>query len=108
MAKKQAGKPSEAGTASPTENAAPAKERINVGKADVGKRSGERFNWPFSRKNLIWFLASVVVIIVGYIFLSIGPYDSTSSMTIGPVLLVIGYLVILPISIIVRDKPKNT
>ncbi|MCB2210501.1 DUF3098 domain-containing protein [bacterium] len=68
----------------------------------------DRFTWPFSRKNLYWFLASLAVIIIGYVFLGQGPYDSFSSLTLGPVLLVIGYVVLLPVSILVRDKRGQT
>ncbi len=91
-----------------SEQAATVKEKSTAGKTQAAKSAGERFNWPFTRKNLIWFLAAIAVILVGYVFLGIGPYDSVSSLTIGPILLVIGYVVLLPISIIVRDKPKQS
>ncbi len=67
----------------------------------------DRFTWPFSRKNLYWFLGSLAVIIIGYVFLGQGPYDSFASLTLGPILLVIGYVVLLPVSILVRDKAKT-
>ena len=62
------------------------------------------FDWAFDKMNLIVVLAALVVIIIGYVFLGIGPYDSAQSKTIGPVLLVLGYLVVLPLGIIVRKK----
>lgn len=67
----------------------------------------ETFTWPFARRNLIVFAAALVVILLGYVFLSIGPYDSFWSLTAGPVLLVIGYLFLLPAAILVRGKPER-
>ena len=62
------------------------------------------FNWVFGVRNMILLGIALAVIIIGYVFLGIGPYDSAQSTTIGPVLLVIGYLVLLPLGILSRDK----
>jgi hypothetical protein len=48
----------------------------------------------FSRTNAIWMGAAAVSIAIGYFLLS------TGSETIAPVLLVLGYCVLLPIGII--------
>ena len=48
----------------------------------------------FSRTNTIWLGAGVVSIAIGYFLLS------TGSETIAPILLVLGYCVLLPIGII--------
>jgi hypothetical protein len=48
----------------------------------------------FSRTNAIWLGAGVVSIAIGYFLLS------TGSETIAPILLVLGYCVLLPIGII--------
>lgn len=62
---------------------------------------------PLERENLILFLIGLLVLIVGYIFLAQGPANSFWSLTVAPILLVIGYCVIIPISIIYRRrKPK--
>jgi hypothetical protein len=57
--------------------------------------------WPFGMRNYIVFGASLIAIIVGYILLSQG------SITAAPVLLVIGYCVLLPIAIIVRPDREG-
>jgi uncharacterized membrane protein len=62
---------------------------------------------PLERENLILFLIGLLVLIVGYIFLAQGPANSFWSLTVAPILLVISYCVIIPISIIYRRrKPK--
>lgn len=57
--------------------------------------------WPFGRKNYIWFGISLAAMILGYVLLSQG------SDTLAPLVLVIAYCVLVPISILVKDRPKS-
>ncbi|MCK4234728.1 hypothetical protein KAU34_06580 [candidate division WOR-3 bacterium] len=50
----------------------------------------------FNKKNYSLFSAGIISIIVGYLFLSRG------SITIAPILLVLGYVILIPISIIIK------
>jgi len=52
-------------------------------------------------------IAGVVVIILGYIALSMDPWDGFMPLTVAPILLVVGYCVIIPIGIIYRKKKKE-
>lgn len=63
--------------------------------------------FPFGPQNRKWFLIALAVIVVGYIFLSIGPWDSFWSLTLAPILLGAGYFVLLPIAILVRNEPRT-
>ena len=49
----------------------------------------------FSQKNLMLFLISLLVIIGGHIALGMG------SLTLAPILLVLGYCVLVPLAIII-------
>jgi hypothetical protein len=51
---------------------------------------------PFGKKNYIIFGLAAVVILAGYIFLSKG------SITIAPILLLTGYLVLIPWGILAK------
>ena len=62
---------------------------------------------PFGRENYIIFLIGILVIVLGYIFLAQGPADSFWSLTLAPILLVISYCIIIPISIIYRKKTSK-
>lgn len=62
---------------------------------------------PFERENYLLFGLSLVIIVVGYIFMTMGPWDSFSSLTLAPVLLVVGYCITLPIAILYRKKAKE-
>ncbi len=64
------------------------------------KAEKDRFEWPFGPKNYYIFGAGLLVIIIGYISLASG------SITLAPILLVLGYCVLVPISIIVDGKRK--
>ena len=50
--------------------------------------------------NLILYYVSVGIILLGYVFLSIGGADSFTSITLGPVVMVFGYLVAVPYALL--------
>ena len=52
-------------------------------------------------------IAGVLVIILGYIALSMSPWDGFMPLTVAPILLVMGYCVIVPVGIIYRRKKSN-
>ena len=56
---------------------------------------------PFGMRNYTWFGVGILAIVVGYIFLAMG------SLTLAPILLVTGYCVIIPISIIISSEKKK-
>ena len=59
---------------------------------------------PFGRENYVFFLIGLLIIIIGYVFMAQGPADSFWSLTLAPILLVISYCIIIPISIIYKKK----
>lgn len=59
---------------------------------------------PFTIHNYILFGAGIVVLIFGYIFMSIEPVDSFWSLTLSPIILIFGYLVIIPLSFLYQHK----
>ena len=58
-------------------------------------------------KNVKLYYGAVAVIIFGYIFLSIGDANSITSLTIGPIILVIGYLIAMPIALLSGTGKKE-
>lgn len=56
------------------------------------------------KENIVIFLVGLLFIVVGYIVMATGDTYSTQSLTVAPILLVIGYLVIIPISIFYRKR----
>ena len=58
----------------------------------------DEIKWPYGKNNYIIFGIAVLVILAGFFLLSQG------SITLAPILLVIGYLVIIPIALMVKDS----
>jgi len=52
-------------------------------------------------KNIKYYYAAVMVVVLGYIFLMVGGANSFTSLTLGPIVLVIGYLAAIPIALLV-------
>jgi len=59
---------------------------------------------PFSSTNYILFIAGLFVIILGYILMGTGELNSMQSLTVAPIVLLIGYLVIFPVAILYKKK----
>ena len=58
---------------------------------------------PFRRKNWFVFALGMAVIGLGYFLLSVPPADGFWSLTMAPILLVVGYCVIVPAAILLKD-----
>lgn len=59
---------------------------------------------PFTRKNWLILAAGLVSIVLGYIFLRVPPADGFLSLTLAPILLVVGYCALLPLAILYRVR----
>ena len=59
-----------------------------------------QFSWPYKRKNYVLFGVGVFVIIMGYLIMYSGEVDSFQSLVISPLLLLAGYLVIIPMALL--------
>ena len=62
-----------------------------------------QLTWPYKRKNYVLFGVGVFVIIVGYLIMYLGEVNSFQSLVISPLLLLVGYLVIIPIALLIRQ-----
>ena len=60
--------------------------------------------WPFNKTNYAIFGIGIIVIIIGYLIISFNEVNSMASTRIGPLMLFVGYCVIIPVSIIYNKK----
>ncbi len=60
------------------------------------KREDVLIDVKFTRKNLLFFVAGLISIIIGFILLRNG------DITLAPILLVLGYLVFFPLGILLK------
>lgn len=74
------------------------------------------WEFPLEKKNLMWILIGIGVVILGYILMSTGitseaavpdgKWNNPIAIGVAPVLLVIGYCVIIPYGILKMFKSK--
>ena len=81
-----------------------AKKEKKKFKGSMAKKSGAL---PFHSENYILFGIGLLLIVIGYIALSRGPWNSFWSLTLAPILLVLGYCVVIPIAILYRKRKKE-
>ncbi|MCX7835058.1 MAG: hypothetical protein N2450_03170 [bacterium] len=56
----------------------------------------------FSKRNWRWLGTGIGVILLGYLALMQGPYNNPLSLTVAPILLTIGYCILIPIGLAIR------
>ena len=61
---------------------------------------------PFTKTNYRILLVGLIVIALGYYALGQEPWDGTMPLVVAPILLVLGYCVIIPIGILFRKKQE--
>lgn len=73
----------------------------------VKKTYTSPFSIYWTKENYLLLLAGVVLLIAGYYVMSLGNWDNPVALTLSPILLVIGYLIVLPAAIF-YGKRKNS
>ncbi len=68
------------------------------------------FQMPFDQKNMTIIFAGIGVIIIGYLVMYFSPVMSAMALTVSPIILLLGYCVIVPIGIMsgVRGNRKKS
>lgn len=61
----------------------------------------------WEKTNYILLSVGIFLLIIGYLIMSIGEWDSTTSLVVSPIILFIAYIIIFPISILYRKKNRN-
>ena len=61
-------------------------------------------DWTFTYVNYMLFLIGTIFITLGYILMYSGEVNSFQSIKLAPILLVVGYCIIIPIAIIYKKK----
>ncbi len=72
-----------------------------------GRRSKQVHSLSYDKANYLLFGLAAVVILLGYLALSKGPVDGFMSLSLAPILLTIGYCVIIPLAIMYTKKKGN-
>ena len=70
------------------------------------RKGKQELVFPLERENYIILGIGLLVITLGYIALSGNTVEGFRQLTLAPILLVLGYCVIIPIGIMYRKKEK--
>ena len=61
----------------------------------------------FKKENYLIFFVGVAIIILGFILMALGGTNSPVSLTVAPIVLLIGFLVVIPAAIMYRKKSSD-
>lgn len=70
------------------------------------KKDVVHFRDYWTTQNYVVLLIAIGFLIVGFILMSFGPWDNKISLSVAPVVLLIGYVVLIPLSIFFK-MPKR-
>ncbi len=76
-------------------------------KKPVRKKGKETVVVMPEKRNYVILLAGVLVLFIGYLLMWIGGVDDALSLVVSPIVLMIGYCVIIPVGIMYRKKPAG-
>ena len=68
------------------------------------RTSERRPKLPYSERNMWLFGLGLATIALGYVFLSLPPVDGFMSLTLAPLLLILGYCVFIPLALLSSKK----
>ena len=64
--------------------------------------------WVFGKKNYLLFGVGLATIIAAYIVMATGEVNSFQSLTLAPIMLFVGYLVIIPLALVFKDNDRKS
>jgi hypothetical protein len=79
-----------------------AKEKRHI--KEIKKTVLSPFKDYWNKNNYFLIAIGLVVLILGYIFMSIGNWDSFISLSISPIILLIAYIIIFPLAILLKSS----
>lgn len=82
-------------------------KKTNTARLQVKKLQGKKSALPFTAENYYLFFAGIFMIVVGYVCMASGTVYGFLSLTLSPIILCIGYLVLIPMALIYRKKQQN-
>lgn len=62
---------------------------------------------PFKKANYQIMGLGILIIVLGYVALSQSPWDGFLPLVVAPILLILGYCVLIPLGILYRPKQEQ-
>ena len=60
--------------------------------------------WAFGKINYILFIIGIGLLLIGYALMSTGTVSSFQSLSLAPILLFVGYIIVIPLALVYRQK----
>ncbi|MEW6655052.1 MAG: hypothetical protein AB1394_16510 [Bacteroidota bacterium] len=71
------------------------------------KESNKSFFSPFqeywAKKNYVLLFCGIAILVLGYFLMAQPPWDGTTSLTLSPIVLLIGYVIVIPLAIMLKS-----
>ena len=75
---------------------------------DNSNRSKTLFGfWSFNKANYLLLFSGILFIILGYSIMAYGEVNSFQSLTLAPIILFIGYIILIPSALIYKERIIN-
>ncbi len=80
----------------------------NIKKDHLKVKSSKKIStlWGLSKFNYYIFIFGLISIFSGYIIMGTGEVYSLQSLMIAPIFLFLGYIILIPLSLIIKFKEK--
>ena len=82
-------------------------QNIQSLKSKKHRKDQSHLHFAMTSKNYLIMGLGIALIVLGYFFMSENSVDGFLPTTVAPVLLIIGYCVIVPVGILYKDKNVN-
>jgi len=71
------------------------------------KQKSVTWTLPFTKTNYQILAAGIICIVLGYIALAQEPWNGTMPLVVAPILLVLGYCVLIPFGILYKKRSQE-
>ena len=61
-------------------------------------------SWSFNKINYFLLFSGILFIILGYLIMAYGEVNSFQSLTLAPIILFIGYIILIPSALIYKER----
>ena len=74
----------------------------------IKKQNSESpFRNYWDRSNYLLLGVGLLVLVIGFYLMTFGPWDNVISLSISPIVLLIAYIIIFPLSILYKKKKQD-
>ena len=81
------------------------KQKKSASEKKSSKESPFIMYW--TKTNYLLFALGFIILVFGYFLLSADPWDGFTSLSLAPIVLLIAYIIIFPLSILFINKKKQ-